>query len=86
MGSTDDRGDLTRRDWIKVMGAAGAASVVSGALPATGAVAGTAMPNVTRAVPQYAGHLSMWDDGPGAVTVSSYIHGYNETAITDEQL
>ena len=36
--------------------------------------------------PQYAGHLSMWDDGPGAVTVSSYIHGYNETAITDEQL
>jgi spermidine/putrescine transport system substrate-binding protein len=36
--------------------------------------------------PQYAGHISMWDDGPGAVTVSSYIHGYNETAITDEQL
>jgi spermidine/putrescine transport system substrate-binding protein len=35
---------------------------------------------------QYAGHLSMWDDGPGAVTVSSYIHGYDETAITDEQL
>ena len=28
----------------------------------------------------------MWDDGPGAVTVSSYIHGYDETAITDEQL
>ena len=36
--------------------------------------------------PQYAGHLSMWDDGPGAVTVSSYIHGYNETAITADQL
>jgi spermidine/putrescine transport system substrate-binding protein len=36
--------------------------------------------------PQYDGHLSMWDDGPGAVTVSSYIHGYDETAITDEQL
>jgi spermidine/putrescine-binding protein len=35
---------------------------------------------------QYAGHVSMWDDGPGAVTVSSYIHGYDETAITDEQL
>lgn len=34
----------------------------------------------------YAGHISMWDDGPGAVTVSSYIHGYDETAITDEQL
>jgi len=36
--------------------------------------------------PQYKNHLSMWDDGPGAVTVSSYIHGYDETAITDEQL
>jgi spermidine/putrescine transport system substrate-binding protein len=36
--------------------------------------------------PQYDGHLSMWDDGPAAVTVSSYIHGYDETAITDEQL
>jgi spermidine/putrescine transport system substrate-binding protein len=34
----------------------------------------------------YAGHVSMWDDGPGAVTVSSYIHGYDETAVTDEQL
>ena len=28
----------------------------------------------------------MWDDGPAAVTVSSYIHGYDETAITPEQL
>ena len=36
--------------------------------------------------PAYAGHISMWDDGPGAVTVSSYLHGYDETAITDEQL
>ena len=36
--------------------------------------------------PQYADHISMWNDGPGAVTVSSYIHGYDETAITDEQL
>jgi spermidine/putrescine transport system substrate-binding protein len=34
----------------------------------------------------YAGHISMWDDGPGAVTVSSYIHGWDETAITEEQL
>jgi spermidine/putrescine transport system substrate-binding protein len=34
----------------------------------------------------YAGHISMWDDGPAAVTVSSYIHGYDETAITDDQL
>jgi spermidine/putrescine-binding protein len=36
--------------------------------------------------PAYDDHISMWDDGPGAVTVSSYIHGYDETAITDEQL
>jgi spermidine/putrescine transport system substrate-binding protein len=36
--------------------------------------------------PQYAGHISTWDDGPGAVTVSSYIHGYDETNITAEQL
>ena len=34
----------------------------------------------------YAGHISMWDDGPSAVAVSSYIHGWDETAITDEQL
>jgi len=36
--------------------------------------------------PQYRGHLSMWDDGPGAVTVSAYIHGYDETNITADQL
>ncbi len=36
--------------------------------------------------PQYKGHLSMWDDGPGAVTVSAYVHGYDETNITDDQL
>ena len=36
--------------------------------------------------PAYDGHISMWDDGPAAVTVSSYIHGYDETAITDDQL
>jgi spermidine/putrescine-binding protein len=36
--------------------------------------------------PEYEGHISMWNDGPAAVTVSSYIHGYDETAITDEQL
>jgi len=35
---------------------------------------------------KYEGHISMWDDGPGAVTVSSYIHGWDETQITDEQL
>jgi spermidine/putrescine transport system substrate-binding protein len=36
--------------------------------------------------PKYAGHISMWDDGPGAVTVSSYIHGYDEANISEEQL
>ena len=36
--------------------------------------------------PAYDNHLSMWDDGPAAVTVSSYIHGYDEKAITAEQL
>ena len=36
--------------------------------------------------PKYKGHISTWDDGPGMVTVSSYIHQYDETAITDEQL
>jgi spermidine/putrescine transport system substrate-binding protein len=35
---------------------------------------------------QYAGHISMWNDGPGAVAVSSYIHGWDETNLTDEQL
>jgi spermidine/putrescine transport system substrate-binding protein len=35
---------------------------------------------------QYAGHISMWDDGPSAVTTSAYVHGYDETAITDAQL
>lgn len=34
----------------------------------------------------YDDHISMWDDGPGAVTVSSYIHGWDETAITPDQL
>jgi spermidine/putrescine transport system substrate-binding protein len=36
--------------------------------------------------PRYAGRISMWDDGPAAVTISSYIHGWDETAVTDEQL
>jgi spermidine/putrescine transport system substrate-binding protein len=34
----------------------------------------------------YDDHVSMWDDGPAAVTVSAYIHGYDETAITADQL
>ena len=36
--------------------------------------------------PTYKGHISMWDDGPGAVTVSTYIHHYDETNITPDQL
>jgi spermidine/putrescine transport system substrate-binding protein len=36
--------------------------------------------------PQYKGHISMWDDGPAAVTVSSYINGWDETKITSDQL
>ena len=36
--------------------------------------------------PKYDGHIMMWEDGPGAVTVSSYIHGWDETAITADQL
>lgn len=36
--------------------------------------------------PKYAGHISMWDDGPSAVSVSSYIHGWDETKITADQL
>ena len=36
--------------------------------------------------PKYKGHISMWDDGPSAVTVSSYVHGWDETKITPDQL
>ncbi|HEY3310320.1 MAG TPA: extracellular solute-binding protein [Anaerolineales bacterium] len=37
--------------------------------------------------PKYKGHISMWDDGPGAVAVSAYIHGWgDETKITPDQL
>lgn len=37
--------------------------------------------------PQYKGHISMWDDGPGAVATSAYIHGWgDETKITADQL
>jgi spermidine/putrescine transport system substrate-binding protein len=34
----------------------------------------------------YAGHISMWNDGPAAVSVSSYINGWDESNLTDEQL
>ena len=33
-----------------------------------------------------AGHVSMWDSGPAAVTVSTYLTGIDERTITDEQL
>jgi spermidine/putrescine transport system substrate-binding protein len=36
--------------------------------------------------PQYADHISMWNDGPAAVSVSAYINGWDETQITAEQL
>lgn len=36
--------------------------------------------------PAYEGHVSMWNDGPAAVAVSSYINGWDETNLTDEQL
>jgi spermidine/putrescine transport system substrate-binding protein len=33
-----------------------------------------------------AGHVSMWDDGPGAVAVGAYVLGADEASISDEQL
>lgn len=33
-----------------------------------------------------AGHVSMWDDGPGAVAVGAYVLGADESSITDDQL
>ncbi len=36
--------------------------------------------------PAYAGHVSMHDSGPGAVTVGSYITGYEEQNLSDAQL
>lgn len=35
--------------------------------------------------PKYAGHVSMWDDGTASVLVSSYIHEYDITNLTDAQ-
>jgi spermidine/putrescine transport system substrate-binding protein len=35
---------------------------------------------------KYAGHISMWDSGPGAVTVGTYLTGYDETTLTADQL
>ncbi len=36
--------------------------------------------------PKYKGHISMWDDGPGAVTIASYVKGWDETKLSKEQL
>lgn len=36
--------------------------------------------------PKYKGHVSMWDDGPSAVSVGSYVKGYDEMTLTDSQL
>jgi spermidine/putrescine transport system substrate-binding protein len=36
--------------------------------------------------PKYKGHVAMWDDAPGAVRIASYIKGYDESKLTDEQL
>jgi spermidine/putrescine transport system substrate-binding protein len=35
---------------------------------------------------QYAGHISMWDSGYGATQVASYVLGYDESNLTDEEL
>jgi spermidine/putrescine transport system substrate-binding protein len=35
---------------------------------------------------KYKGHVSMWDSGPGAVEIGSYLTGYDETKLTDDQL
>jgi spermidine/putrescine transport system substrate-binding protein len=35
---------------------------------------------------RYAGHISMWDSGPAAVTVATYLLGYDERDLMDEQL
>ena len=36
--------------------------------------------------PKFKSHLSMWDDGPGAVTIATYLKGWDETKLTDQQL
>lgn len=36
--------------------------------------------------PKYNGHVVMWDDGPGAVSVCAYVNGWDETNITPDQL
>jgi spermidine/putrescine transport system substrate-binding protein len=58
----------------------------SSVLYRTDKVAGTIDSWAALLDPMYSGHISMWDDGPAAVTVSSYVHGWDETQITDDQL
>jgi spermidine/putrescine transport system substrate-binding protein len=36
--------------------------------------------------PKFKGHISMWDDGPGAVTIATYVKNWDETALTADQL
>ena len=36
--------------------------------------------------PKFKGHISMWDDGPGAVTVATYVKGWDETKLSEQQL
>jgi spermidine/putrescine transport system substrate-binding protein len=35
---------------------------------------------------KYKGHISMWDDGPSAVSVATYVQGQDELTLTDDQL
>ena len=51
----------------------------SSVLYRTDQIASRSTAGTRSSIPQYAGHISMWDDGPGAVTVSSYVHGWDET-------
>jgi spermidine/putrescine transport system substrate-binding protein len=36
--------------------------------------------------PKYKGHISMWDDGPGAVAIATYVKNWDETKLSDAQL
>ena len=49
MGNKESDHGLTRRDWVKVVGAAGAASMASGALDAADSMAAIVSPNVVPA-------------------------------------
>jgi spermidine/putrescine transport system substrate-binding protein len=35
---------------------------------------------------KYKGHVSMWDDGPSAVSVATYVNGLDELNLSDQQL